>query len=297
MNFLQRLFGKKEELQPEDTGKTAPLTEEQMGTQLDTSLKITPGQFLVGVGQSVGRQREHNEDALYSLSSTLSDGNSELPFGLFIIADGMGGYEYGEVASSVAARIMVEQILSRVYLPNINLSGSHNGESIQEVMETAVSLCQQGVIRNAPGGGTTLTVALVVGEQVTLAHVGDSRAYFIFQDGRVQMISHDHSYVKRLIELGQLTEADAAIHPQRNVLYRALGQSEPFRPDIQTFPIPKPGFLLLCSDGLWGVVPEDKIYEIVTLSTDPATACSRLVEEANLAGGPDNISVIIVQIF
>jgi len=105
----------------------------------------------------------------------------------------------------------------------------------------------------------------------------------------------DHSLVRRLIELGQLTEEEAAVHPQRNVLYRALGQTEPFEPEINTMVLPHPGYLLICSDGLWGVVPEAEIFRIVMNAENPSLACHRLVEAANAAGGPDNISVVLLQ--
>jgi protein phosphatase len=154
---------------------------------------------------------------------------------------------------------------------------------------------QQAVIKLAPGGGTTLTAAFVMGDQVTIAHVGDSRAYFLYPDGRMQSITRDHSLVRRLQELGQITEKEAAVHPQRNVLYRAIGQGEPFDSDVNTHLLPRPGYLLICSDGLWGVVPDMDIFQIVTNAPNPSMACHSLVEAANAAGGPDNISVVIVQ--
>jgi serine/threonine protein phosphatase PrpC len=167
-------------------------------------------------------------------------------------------------------------------------------ESIQEIMESGVKEAHKAVIRTAPGGGTTMTSALVVGEQITIAHVGDSRAYFIYPDGRIQVITQDHSLVHRLQELGQITEKEAFNHPQRNVLYRAIGQNEPFRPDITSYQFPHPGFLMLCSDGLWGVIPETEIFRIVTTNKNPSIACNKLVDAANAMGGPDNISVILV---
>jgi protein phosphatase len=111
----------------------------------------------------------------------------------------------------------------------------------------------------------------------------------------MQVITQDHSLVHRLVELGQISEQEALVHPQRNVLYRALGQSEPFRPDILTHPMPRPGFLLMCSDGLWGVLSEKEMFQIITSARNPAIACKNLVDAANAAGGPDNISVILVQ--
>jgi protein phosphatase len=109
-------------------------------------------------------------------------------------------------------------------------------------------------------------------------------------------MTQDHSLVKRLQDLGQIDEKEASVHPQRNVLYRALGQSEPFRPDISTHPLPVKGYLLLCSDGLWGSVPGEEISRIIMgCQGDLPAACQRLINAANEAGGPDNISALIVQ--
>ena len=109
-------------------------------------------------------------------------------------------------------------------------------------------------------------------------------------------LTRDHSLVRRLEELGQLTPEEAAIHPQRNVLYRALGQGEPFEPEIITAPLPQPGYLLVCSDGLWGVVPEERMGEIIKSAPLLSTACQGLIDAANAAGGPDNISAILVRL-
>jgi protein phosphatase len=240
-------------------------------------------------------QRDHNEDTLFAMQSILADGNTDLPFGLFIVADGMGGHLNGEVASGCAARAMSEYILTHFYLPF--LTGRHGAESksIVEIMEDAVGDAHRAVQRNAPGGGTTLTTALVIGDQVTFSHVGDSRAYFLYPDGRAQVVTQDHSLVRRLQDLGQIDEKEASSHPQRNVLYRALGQSEPFRPDINTLSFPNVGYLLICSDGLWGSVSDEEIQRIVMENPNSVDACHRLVEAANTAGGPDNISAILVK--
>ena len=251
--------------------------------------------MLVGSAQSIGKQRDHNEDTLFSLVATIADGRRDLPFGVFIVADGMGGHQHGEVASTMAVRAMSDYLMKKMYSPLMGMDSEAEIESLHEIMEKGVEVAQQAVIENAPGGGTTLTAALVIGERVTFAHVGDSRAYFLYVDGRMQAVTMDHSLVRRLIELGQLTEEEAAVHPQRNVLYRALGQMEPFRPEINTMVLPNPGYLLICSDGLWGVVPEAEIFRIVMNAESPSLACHRLVEAANAAGGPDNISVVLLQ--
>ena len=134
-----------------------------------------------------------------------------------------------------------------------------------------------------------------MGTQMTIAHIGDSRAYSIFLDGRMQTLTRDHSLVKRLEELGQITSEEAAVHPQKSMLYRALGQGEPSDPDVFTASLPQPGYLLLCSDGLWNVVSDEEIFTIVTSSPNPQRACQNLVDAANAAGGPDNIVAVIVR--
>lgn len=257
---------------------------------------MRPIQLITGSAQSVGRQRDHNEDTIFSLTTVLADWERDIPLGIYVIADGMGGHQSGEVASSIAARSVVNYLLNKLFTPILGLDHEGLTESIQEVMESSVREAHHAVQRYAPGGGTTLTTALVLGEQVTLAHVGDSRAYFIYPDGRMKAMTQDHSYVQRLLELGQITEKEAQNHPQRNVLYRALGQAEPFRPDISTYDFPQPGYLMLCSDGLWGFVPEIEIFRIINSNKNLAMACHQLVEAANAAGGPDNISVILVNL-
>lgn len=297
MGFITRWFRREKEVTKKSANevKTAPLSDDQLNKVSQQPAAVKPAHFLVGVGQSVGRQRDHNEDTLFAFSSILSDGNNELPFGFFLVADGMGGYEYGEVASSVATRIMTEQVISKLYLPHIGVDSQPPADSLQEIMEAGVVKAQQAVLRSAPGGGTTLTAALIIGEQLTITHIGDSRAYFIYPDGRMETLTQDHSLVRRLVDLGQITDEEAAVHPQRNVLYRALGQAEPFRPDIQSIQMPHPVSLLLCSDGLWGVVKEMEIFQIVRSARNPSVACKNLVDSANEAGGPDNISVVLVQ--
>ena len=151
------------------------------------------------------------------------------------------------------------------------------------------------ILKEVQGGGTTVSAALLRGEQMTIAHVGDSRAYTISADGGIQVLTRDHSLVRRLIELGQITEEEASDHPQRNVLYRALGQGEPFEPDVSTYPITPGGYLLICSDGLWGVVSDEVLASITLNAVDPQDACQQMVDAANKAGGPDNISVILVR--
>lgn len=254
-----------------------------------------PAQLVVGCGQSVGKQREHNEDALFMLTTNLAEGNTSLPFGLYIVADGMGGHQHGEVASSLAIHAMASHMIQKLYLPL--LSGVEKpADSIQEILQGGIQNAHRDITKEVPGGGTTITAALVIGDKVTIAHVGDSRAYILEAGGQIEPVTRDHSLVKRLVELGQITPEEAAVHPQRNVLYRALGQGEPFEPDLSSAHLPSRGYLLLCSDGLWGVVPEGEIQRLILTAPDPASACQRLIEAANAAGGPDNITAVLVRL-
>ncbi|GAB4489015.1 MAG: hypothetical protein Fur0016_20020 [Anaerolineales bacterium] len=301
MDFFRKLFGKKDtDGKPSVAGEnvvTAPLSEVQLQTIKSMAFnRYEPPQLLVASGQSVGRQRELNEDSLFSLTTTVAGNNSNPPFGLFIIADGMGGHQYGEVASNVAIRTISGYVLKKFHNTLFNLPSLPLDESLQEIAQSAVMEAQRAVLREAPGSGTTVTSALVLGQQLTISHVGDSRAYLLYNEQRMEAITRDHSLVRRLEELGQITSAEAAVHPQRNVLYRALGQGETLEPDVVTTPFPVGGYLLLCSDGLWGVVPEDEIRKIIYEAPTIQRACQNLISAANGAGGPDNISAILVQL-
>lgn len=293
IEFIEKLLGKKKVNQ--SAIETAPLSEEQLGSVSQSLVHYKPTQLAVGSAQSTGKQRDHNEDTLLAINVVLSDGSTETTFGIFIIADGMGGHQNGEIASSKAARVMADYLLLKLYPTLLGVRIDDNNDSLQEIVEAGVNRAQQVVLSKAPGGGTTMTAALVIGDQVTISQVGDSRAYFLYPDGRIQVMTQDHSLVRRLVELGQISEEEAASHPQRNVLYRAIGQSEPFRPDINTHVLPRPGYMLLCSDGLWSVVPEIEMLRVIKAAANPTEACHKLVELANSAGGPDNISVVLVQ--
>ena len=297
-NIFQKIFRRSESEivdLPDDGPDTAPLTDEQLETITKASERLEPAQFLVSSGRSVGRQRDHNEDALFTFTATLAGDNTSLPFGIFIIADGMGGHQQGEVASEVAIRAMANHLMRKLYTPLFGMDPGAPEESLQEIMNEGVSNAHQAVLKLAPGGGTTMTAVVALGNRMTVAHVGDSRAYAMFMDGRMQVLTRDHSLVRRLEELGQITPEEASSHPQRHVLYRALGLGEPVEPDVFTAPTPHPGYLMVCSDGLWGVVPEADIYRLISSSKNLQQACVHLVEAANAAGGPDNITAILVR--
>jgi serine/threonine protein phosphatase PrpC len=154
---------------------------------------------------------------------------------------------------------------------------------LSEVMENATCAANSAVLKIVPDGGTTLTGALVLGEQVILSHVGDSRAYIITGEG-IEQVTRDHSLVQRLKELGQITADEAATHPQRSVLYKAVGQSEGLEVDVISRRLPPGAILLVCSDGLWSLVADSLIYELVRKTTSLQMAGEALVAAANAAG-------------
>ena len=295
-SFFNRFRGKKTKpLSKTINVNTDPLSGEQLEKGSNRSSNVEPQQLISGCGQSIGKQREHNEDCLFTFSATTGGETNSASLGLFIVADGMGGHQYGEVASSAAVRTMANYLLKRFHAYLINPSEGMV-EPLQEMMHAAIVEAQRAVIQAAPGSGTTLTAALVLGQQMTIGHVGDSRAYALLTDGRVNLLTRDHSLVKRLEELGQISSEEGAVHPQRNVLYRALGQGEVLEPDVFTSPFPQPGYLLLCSDGLWSVLPDENISNIVNAAPNLYGACQNLIAVANDAGGPDNISAVLVQL-
>ena len=297
VGFFRKLFGNDKNKAPNIHVETAPLSQEQLQYVTREDPIVSPSQFIVGVGQSIGRQRDHNEDALFYFNSNFANSTNDISFGIFIVADGMGGHEFGEVASNVASKTLGDYVVQKLYSPLFNPNSiSAPNEGIQEIIENGIKHAQEAVMNKAPGGGTTITAGLILGDQITIGHVGDSRMYFIYPDGRIEAKTNDHSLVQRLVDLGQISESEAKNHPNKNVLYRALGQSEPFRPDLMNLTIPKPGYILICSDGLWGCVDDEELFRLATGSENPSIACTKMVDAANKAGGPDNISVILIKI-
>ena len=299
-DFFKKLFGSKEEsTKPRqvDSATTAPLSDQQLQSILSSQTpKYEIKQLVAGVGQSVGKQRDHNEDSVLALTTTISGSSESVPFGLYVVADGMGGHQFGEVASNAAIRIIGGNITKKFHSYLYKLPTQSLQESLQEVMESSILEAHQYIQREAPGSGTTVTAALVLGQQVTIGHVGDSRAYAVYPDGRMDPLTRDHSLVKRLEELGHLSKEEVETFPHRNVLIRALGQGEVLEADIFTVPFPQPGYLMICSDGLWGVVNERDVISIISEAPNLHRACQSMVEAANAAGGPDNITVILAQI-
>jgi serine/threonine protein phosphatase PrpC len=256
-----------------------------------------PGQRLhFGQLSDVGMVRGNNQDAMFSIVSSGSSVDDLPDFGLFIVADGMGGHQEGERASAITTRMIAKHVIHEIF--TVVLEQRMNDPerpSIAEILRMAIQRANESVTDEIPEGGTTATVTVILGDLAYIAHVGDSRAYLITSEG-IEQITRDHSLVQRLIELDQLTPEEAAEHPQRNVLYRAIGQSENLDVDAITRRLPPRSRVLLCSDGLWNMVSEDTILSVISRHSDPQDVCDELVQLANDRGGPDNISVILVQV-
>jgi serine/threonine protein phosphatase PrpC len=222
----------------------------------------------------VGRMRSHNEDSVLAQPP------------LFAVADGLGGHEAGEVASSIAVETLRDHAPRRA---DSNALGRAVRAANREVLRAA----REGIGRS--GMGTTITAAIVEGGCIAVAHVGDSRAYLL-HGGVLQRLTQDHSMVADMIRRGQLSEADARIHPNRSVITRALGTDVNMVADSFDVDASAGDRLLLCSDGLTGMLEDARIAEILGGYRDPEMAARALIDAANEAGGHDNISVVVVDI-
>jgi PPM family protein phosphatase len=237
----------------------------------------------------VGCQRENNEDR-YSYWEPASDEEFERKGRLAIVADGRGGYEGGQEASRIAVET-VEEIYSAssVRDPRAVLMKAFQ-EAHRRIREHAQ---KHPTLHNM---GTTCTSIVILGDQLYFAHVGDSRLYLV-RDGKISRITNDHSYVGKLVEHGVIRADEAEKHPQRHILTSALGSGPEIFPDVPETPQPLQSgdVLVLCSDGLWGVVG-DQVVESAVSAKKVSDAAAALIERAKALGGPDNITLQILRI-
>ena len=233
----------------------------------------------------IGRERQANEDSFYV--STDSDS-----INLFILADGMGGYNGGEVASKLA----VESVKEYVY-KNFDFNVLTH-DSILSLLKAALIYANKQVYdrsiskKSLRGMGTTLDVCLIIKNKLYMAHIGDSRIYRL-RKNYLRLLTKDHSYVEQLIEDGEISEEEAEHHPERNKLTKALGCMPNIEPDAGYKNFQKEDIILMCSDGLTKMLNEEEIKNII--QEDIETSAENLVEKANDNGGYDNITVIIVK--
>lgn len=252
--------------------------------------------YLVGRRTDVGMVRQLNEDSLLALHMVRNNKGVNYPLGIFAVADGMGGHTAGEIASGLALQAVAQSALEYLLSPeaNTNEEAAH-AEWVAEAVTAANTAVHEQVEKSKSDMGTTLVLSLLVGDQLFLANVGDSRAYLVNQEG-IRQVTEDHSLVERLVASGQISRMDARSHPQRNVIYRTIGDRSDVEPDMFRLQVKAGDRLLLCSDGLSGMVEDEQILRIMGGSKTPQVACDALIVAANQGGGTDNITAVIVQI-
>ncbi len=267
--------------------------------QLSRQIKASKtGEQSMNVGKrcAVGAVRDRNEDACLVFTSESGGHFPLLPFGLYIVADGMGGHKNGHIASKTASRIAARYLIDRIYLPMLQVEGGVGMQRpIQEVMEEAIAAAHRALYdpREESDSGTTLTIGLVLGSRLYVSHVGDTRLY-IWHDDKLEKVTADHSLVQRLQDVGQLTAEEASYYQYRHVLLRAVGQGEDLSIDTYTRRLPSKGKLLLCTDGVSGFIPEYEIAMIMKQDKSPDDIAADLLNAAMEAGGYDNITAIVV---
>lgn len=267
----------------------------------------------------VGLVRELNEDSVLALNLTQYYESVQTQIGLYVVSDGMGGEAAGEVASRVTVRAIAEWMTDK--LISASLKSTHeeriaaptqtgglrlavaNGHEMAttEMLKQAVIAANREVVAYANanpherGLGATVTAAMVVGEVLTIAHVGDSRCYLLTGD-RLEQLTEDHSLVQKMVNTGNLSRSEARSHPYRNVIYRSIGADDQIDIDVVRRRLTSGATLMLCSDGLNSMLGDDQIRDILLVNSDPNKAAKELVVAANAAGGVDNTSVIVVRI-
>ncbi|HHV18254.1 MAG TPA: Stp1/IreP family PP2C-type Ser/Thr phosphatase [Thermoanaerobacterales bacterium] len=242
---------------------------------------------MIGVIKSdIGKVRLNNEDAFYLPQQ------GEFPQ-LFIVADGMGGHQGGEIASKMA----VKEVSSYI---NSHLAKDCDNRKVKRIMESSIANANNKILSislendELLGMGTTITMALLYNGRLYIGHVGDSRAYRIRED-HIEQLTKDHSLVWQLVEQGRLTMEETKTHPMKNVITKALGTDEFIEPDIHEFDFKNNDIIVLCSDGLTNMLDNNCIKNIVC-SLEPEQAAQKLIEKANLQGGEDNITVGIIKV-
>lgn len=232
-----------------------------------------------------GKVREMNQDYYY-ISTSLDEVQ------LYILADGMGGYNGGEIASSLAVQT------AKNYIENNFKEIEKDRDSIIQLLGSSMEYANMIVYEKSKespelqGMGTTLEICLIYNNKVYIGHVGDSRIYRI-RKNFIRKLTQDHSYVQKLVKEGTITKEQAAHHPQKNMLMKALGCNAFVEPDVMVKGFLKDDILIMCSDGLSNLVEQDTIYERASKNIEQAT--KDLVELANDRGGYDNITVVIIK--
>jgi PPM family protein phosphatase len=259
-----------------------------------------PKRIESGVLSHKGLVRSSNEDSLIRVESLIEENSDTRYCGLFAVADGVGGSEDGEIASSLALRVLSENILKSLVIPGLRRKISlAKPEFISRKLIEGIKKANKEIYSRSQSMnsnmGTTLTVALIMDSSAYIANVGDSRVYLL-EDEKLTQVTTDHSLVACLASAGQIKWEDIYTHPRRNIITRCLGRHQDVEVDSFDKELATGKSLILCSDGLWEMVRDNQIKDIVLKAENPQTACERLIDAANQNGGTDNISVVIVKL-
>jgi len=242
----------------------------------------------------IRRKNEPNEDNILAIHGMCTDHSRSHPFGLFVVADGMGGHKHGQEASRQAIKAIGDTIIPVV------LNNAEDGGSFAELLSEGAHHANLTLYRHNRRQksimGTTMTAALVIGSTAHIANVGDSRTYLYRQD-ELSQVTRDHSVVARLVEEKVITRDDIYTHPRRNEIYRCLGANASVQVDAFTVSLQPGDSLLLCSDGLWEMVRDPEIRHILKYAAhQPSLASALLIQAALDGGGKDNVCVILVYV-
>jgi serine/threonine protein phosphatase PrpC len=263
-----------------------------VGTLMRTKTKLEVG---VGWNSGIARKQQPNEDSLVVLQGTCTYNDRLVPFGLFVVADGMGGHDFGQEASRIAIQNMMQVILH-----DIVASDSLNDTILVDLLVNAVEQANTAICNRCREWGrdmgTTLTAALIVDIKAYVVNVGDSRTYLYDDASGLTQITRDHSLVANLVMAGDITPDEVYTHPERNKVYRSLGNKEGVEVDWFTRELRRGDTLLLCSDGLWEMVRDPDIRLLLSSLQEPTRISEMLVHAALRGGGADNVSVIVVRV-
>jgi serine/threonine protein phosphatase PrpC len=274
----------------EITDKTIPYNIQQAG---NSNLGL-----VVGTQTDPGIKRKHkpNEDSLFAAQGAGMFNSSPRPFGFFVVADGMGGHANGQDASRLAIQTIIDYML-----PRLTKGDELDRSALTQLLVEGVQQANQAVFRHnmelRADMGTTMTSALVVGSTAIIANVGDSRTYLYREPGGLKKVTNDHSVVASLVEAGIIKPDDIYTHPKRNQIYRSLGEKPAVEVDSFTVDLIPGDKLLLCSDGLWDMVRDPNIQQVLrNAAPNPNQTGEALIQAALEGGGEDNVSVIVVYV-
>jgi serine/threonine protein phosphatase PrpC len=260
------------------------------------SLKASHGQ-----ATHPGQKHARNEDAVVTFTYDKEQDGRAVPIGFYLVADGMGGHDAGDLASRTVNQVVTDRIIKIKVLPDLGKSTRRltTEDVTADILSEAILKANETILTHGQKAGSdlgsTVTAVLIMGDVATIASVGDSRTYLLRED-RFEQVTRDHSLVARLVDAGVIKPEDVRSHPQRNQIYRCLGHKPTIDVDTFTVQLQRGDRLVLCSDGLWEMVQDGDIQALVEDARSPQKACDALIDAANRAGGEDNIAVVVVEL-